>query len=254
MSITTMPLKRVAELNYGRIGLDDYPIFDEGHRGTLNEKIFDRYMNREIGQETDSLFIHMMRRRMREIMPYYNQLYESEKLDIDPLNTMDVTTTGTTNTDMTGTSTSDGTSNTDMTEDSESDNDSTNESSSKSRAMGSQTPQVRLSPDEDYADSISDSWSENTSSGTAKDTRSGTSNESGTTSDESGTQSNTTAEDETRRHGFEGSQVEMLEKLRASFLNIDRRVIEDLEDLFMLTWYNDDYITDHNSTLYGRVI
>lgn len=72
---------------YAMIGLDDYPIFQEAYRSTLNDKIIRRYWMREIGGETVALFRMFMRRTMHEIMPYYNQMYESLALadQIQPL-------------------------------------------------------------------------------------------------------------------------------------------------------------------------
>lgn len=72
---------------YAMIGLDDYPIFQEAYRSTLNDKIIRRYWMREIGGETVALFRMFLRRTMHEIMPYYNQMYESLALadQIQPL-------------------------------------------------------------------------------------------------------------------------------------------------------------------------
>src|SRR5690606_21717366 len=76
------------------VGLDDYPIFDNGYRPTLNEKIVGRFWFREIGFETESMFRHYMRQRMLEIMPYYNDLYQSTLVKFDMFNTVDLITTG----------------------------------------------------------------------------------------------------------------------------------------------------------------
>ena len=67
------------------IGLKDYPIFMEEHREQLNNKIIEHYRFREIGLETPMLFKLYLNRKMNEIMPYYNQLYESELLEFDPI-------------------------------------------------------------------------------------------------------------------------------------------------------------------------
>lgn len=75
---------------YKAVGLDSYPIFDEIHRKTLSDKIINHYYFREIGVETVELFRFMMQRQMNEIMPYYNQLYKSELLITDPLNSRDL--------------------------------------------------------------------------------------------------------------------------------------------------------------------
>lgn len=62
----------------------DYPIFDVNYKKTLEEKIISHYYTREIGQETVGLFKLRLKNKMREIMPYYNQLYLSEKLKFNP--------------------------------------------------------------------------------------------------------------------------------------------------------------------------
>ena len=65
--------------------LNKYPIFDENYREVLNKKIIDEYYFREIGVETPARLKHHLNHTMDMIMPYYNQLYESELLEIDPL-------------------------------------------------------------------------------------------------------------------------------------------------------------------------
>lgn len=62
----------------------DYPIFDENYREHLESKIISHFYTREIGLETVGLFKHHLKNKMREMMPYYNQMYLSEKLKFDP--------------------------------------------------------------------------------------------------------------------------------------------------------------------------
>lgn len=62
----------------------DYPIFDENYREHLESKIISHFYTREIGLETVGLFKHHLKNKMREIMPFYNQMYLSEKLKFDP--------------------------------------------------------------------------------------------------------------------------------------------------------------------------
>ena len=69
------------------IGLDQYPIFDEAYRQELNDKIIDEFFLREINGTADA-FKFYINRAMNKIMPYYNKLYLSELLDIDPLITI----------------------------------------------------------------------------------------------------------------------------------------------------------------------
>lgn len=70
--------------SYDKI-FDAFPIFDEAYRETLCSKILKHYYTREIGAESFGLWKLQLNRKMEEIMPYYNQLYESERLTIDPL-------------------------------------------------------------------------------------------------------------------------------------------------------------------------
>ena len=67
----------------------EYPIFDPAYKETLESKILSHYYTEEIGSETVGLWKHQLKNKMREIMPYYNQMYLSEKIKFDPLiNTM----------------------------------------------------------------------------------------------------------------------------------------------------------------------
>lgn len=92
MSKYTTELRYLIESNFD-LGLDDYPIFDESYRQLLNEKIINHYYFREIGMETAELFKRYLNQTMREIMPYYNQLYKSELLDFNPFYNVDKTIT-----------------------------------------------------------------------------------------------------------------------------------------------------------------
>lgn len=70
---------------YTLLGLDEYPIFEESYRATLNRKIIEHYYFREIGVETLARFRWYMRTRMAEIMPKYNRVYQSLDLIKDPI-------------------------------------------------------------------------------------------------------------------------------------------------------------------------
>lgn len=91
MAVYTVQLKTLIE-NHFDIGLKNYPIFDENYRKILNEKIINHYLFNEIGMETAELFKFYLNTTMREIMPYYNQLYKSELLEFNPLYDTDLTT------------------------------------------------------------------------------------------------------------------------------------------------------------------
>jgi hypothetical protein len=66
-------------------GLEAYPIYDETYRDGLNAKILNHYNRYEIGEENPAIFKEFLNLTMVEIMPYYNQLYTSAALTIDPL-------------------------------------------------------------------------------------------------------------------------------------------------------------------------
>ena len=68
---------------------DEFPIYDEEHRNELCSKIIKHYYTREIGAETFGLWKLWLNNRMREIMPYYNQLYESADIKYNPLYDVD---------------------------------------------------------------------------------------------------------------------------------------------------------------------
>ena len=69
-----------------------FPIFDEAYRVPLEKKILRHYYTREISEETVGLWQLRLCQKLNEIMPYYNKLYESELLQFDPLNDIDLTT------------------------------------------------------------------------------------------------------------------------------------------------------------------
>lgn len=92
MSKYTTELRYLIENNFD-IGLKDYPIFDENYREPLNQKIINHYYFREIGFETAELFKRYLNNTMREIMPYYNQLFKSELLEFNPFYNVDKTVT-----------------------------------------------------------------------------------------------------------------------------------------------------------------
>ena len=70
----------------------DFPIFDENYRNVLENKILKHFYTREIGVETVGLWKLRLDTKMNEIMPYYNQLYNSALLEFNPLYDVDLTT------------------------------------------------------------------------------------------------------------------------------------------------------------------
>lgn len=64
------------------------------HKETLIRKIMHTYYFEQIGSETPDRFIHFINSHLENIMPYYNQLYESELVKINPLMNHYMTTNG----------------------------------------------------------------------------------------------------------------------------------------------------------------
>lgn len=63
----------------------NWPIFDEGYRAVLENKILTHYYMREIGFETVPLWMFKLQAKMNELMPYYNEIYKSALYDFNPL-------------------------------------------------------------------------------------------------------------------------------------------------------------------------
>lgn len=64
---------------------DKYPIWKETHRQELEKKIIEHYYNRQIGFETLGRFKYELNVRMREIMPYYCDIYKTTQYDYNPI-------------------------------------------------------------------------------------------------------------------------------------------------------------------------
>lgn len=214
----------------GDLALDKYPLFTDNkirtgpnaipdYRPFLNGKIFDHFMNREIGSESIGVWRLSMRRKMNEIMPFYNQYYLSTQIPIEPIRTTDLAT----NNNMTDTQVANQTSN----------NTSNSSATSAARSVSSDTPQTMLSGNEDYASAATDSNGENTTTGTGNQVSDGT-----TTDTVSGTSTVI---------GYQGAASDLLMRYRDSFINVDMMVINELEELFMQVWDNGDSFTNNSN-------
>jgi len=62
-----------------------YPIWLEEHREELNKKIIEHYAMRQIGFETFGRFKYELNVRMREIMPYYVELWKTTQYEYNPI-------------------------------------------------------------------------------------------------------------------------------------------------------------------------
>lgn len=82
----------VLDKSVNKIFSFQFPIFDPDYKKELCIKILRHYYTREISDETYGLWKLRLQAKMNEIMPYYNQLYESALLKFNPLFDTDLTT------------------------------------------------------------------------------------------------------------------------------------------------------------------
>lgn len=190
------------------LGLDDYPLFAETHRDVLNSKIVRHFYTREIGSETVGRWRMFVRDAMHRIMPYYNQLYESEvkAAGLEMYKDRFLTTT----------EHSQGTSN--------SASESSSNSASTDQSVFSDTPNSEMIPDQIKAMKYASNVTIDTNNGNATASGSG----------------NGEYDNDMKRveEGFLTSQADLLRKVRETFLNIDEQVVQDkeLRDCFMTVW------------------
>lgn len=201
----------------------EYPSFYKGdEKKVFEQKVLDHYWLRQIGQETAGRWLHYFRSRIREIMPYYIQLYESEKFmrEIeDPFATVDYTetyeeeTSGTSRTENSGTSSGTELENASRTED--------------HKRKFSNTPQGSISNLDNYMTEANVETANDTDSRSQE-------HEASTEATSTGTASGTVRHTLTKKGamGVTTFGHDMIE-YRQSFLNIDLMVINELKDLFL---------------------
>ncbi len=212
-----------------------YPIFDANYKSILECKILKHFYTREISEETVGLWKLRLNSKMNEIMPYYNLMYESNLLKINPLDTHGLTRSY-------------------NKEGNTQDNTSTigeikgnreNQNSSNSNVLTddkrinkfSDTPQGSISnlEDDTYLTNATIETNENNSqSQTGENLKENSLTES---SEKQNKKINSLEEYIENVTGFEGvPQSELLMKWRESFINVDMMIINDLEPLFFGLW------------------
>lgn len=171
-------------------------------KAAFEQKVIDHYRFRQIGQETVGRFLHYFRTKVREIMPYYVQLYEFDakfRNIEDPLESYNLVETFQQATSGTGRS--------------------SGSSSSETTGVNilSDTPQGSIVNIDTYM----------SSAGKTTGTGSGSSEQDHETAGE-------TSHTLTRKGNIGvqplGGEVE---NIRKAFINIDMQIIEELGDLFL---------------------
>lgn len=246
--------------SWNKIFTSKAPFFDEEYRSILCQKILKHYYLREICCETVGIWTLWMNTRLEEIMPYYNQLYESAKIEFNPMHNVDLTSKHERNVEGTskedGTRTDNTTGKRTLTSNRDTDNTSvgtrntTNSSDETKRDLYSDTPQGAITglENENYltnARKITDNVNGTGNEETNTTEKSGTdySETEDTTGKIDGVTSNTGKTNTTEDYletiiGKQGTESfsSLLNEFRETFLNIDMQVIEEFNDLFFGLW------------------
>lgn len=213
MAVYTTELRKIVDWPSLNTVLSQYPIHDEDHRATLNTLFIEYYRFREIGYETAEMFVQRLYAKLLEIMPPYNQLYETAGRSYDYLVNVDLATTGQQTSEGTATGSTGAT------------GGSTSDSTSASTSDQYDMPQTQLEQSGDYLSSRGTSQGTTHGDGTSQstedrsDTSTGQSDTLGTTKGLSGV-----------------SAAQLLLEYRSTILNIDQMIIQELGTLFMQVW------------------
>jgi len=231
MAHYTITVKTMLDNNLDITGkyLNDYPIWSEDYRSTLNEKILNHYYESEIGLETTALWGKYLRSKMFEIMPYYNELYKIQARMIEERleNNVNLTEEFYRKVSNSGKGTSSGT------ETGASTDKYNDTSSSNSKEVYLDTPQGSTYKgnidDTNYATNVT--W--NKVDGTGSRDRNGTSTNTSsvdTTTENSGNENYTKT-----IIGNNGKRynIDILKDIKNNLINIDMNIIDELQELFM---------------------
>ena len=201
MAKYTITIKSLIDNNFD-FKMNNYPIFDENYRNTLNNNILYHYYENEIGFETASLFRFYLNQKLNEIMPYYNELYKVQKKIIDEnllLNNVNITER------LTGSNTTN--------------TSSTSQSSNKGKNLFQDTPQGQIS----QTDIDNQTWATNL-----------TLNKNDINDNSSATGSGTNEYLKTIVGNNGGKfNIDVLNDIKNNLMNIDLMIINELNDLFM---------------------
>lgn len=85
-SLVTITIKDLCEAGFQLFDQSrKYPIWAESHRAELEDKIIEHYYMRQIGFETPGRFKFELNKKMREIMPYYIELFKTTQFNYNPI-------------------------------------------------------------------------------------------------------------------------------------------------------------------------
>lgn len=214
--------------------------FDENYRSVLCQKILKHYYLREICCETVGIWILWMNTRLEEIMPYYNQLYESELIKFDPMNDVNLKREYKRKAEGETTETRNDTSNITRSAEGKTNNTVDRKSDGTTRDLYSDTPQGAITglENENYLTNARKVSDNNTDVSKENSTRNESETEKNTIEGNNNSNINSTEDYLETLTGKQGSEnySSLLKKFRETFLNIDMQVIEKFSDLFFGLW------------------
>ena len=230
----------VLENSWSKIFTTNCAFFDETYRSVLCKKILKHYYLREIGSETVGVWKLWMNTKLEEIMPYYNQLYESAKIEFNPMQDVNLTREHKRTENETSSGNRSATNNIVNNVTSNGTSNRTTTSDANKKDLYSDTPQGGLNgvENETYltnARKITDSINESDTSNANTTEK----NISDSTSKEATANNVDTTEDYLESLvGKQGTESfsSLLKKFRETFLNIDIMVIDEFEALFFGLW------------------
>lgn len=253
------PITERIEASLPKIFNFNYPIWNEGYRRILEKKIIMHYFNKEICMETAALWKLYLEERLNLIMPYYNKLYETTVKDYDwmtshnMIETYDNSKNNVVNSNSQSNSTisqSDNgtTTNTDNSVNTGNETlETTGVETDKNKLLKSDLPQANFAG-RDYGTNLDESEGSKNNSGTSSKDYTNNINSNGevkvintttgeNTNNASIDSSGNINENYTRTtKGYTVIPTDLLMKYRESLINIDRMIIDELYDLFMLIY------------------
>lgn len=247
---STGDYKTVIERARTKIFDFDFPIYKESYRSVLETKILKHYYTREIGLETVGLWKLHLDRKLNEIMPYYNQLYESADFKFNPFHDVDVTIdrdigrTHNDNTDRDLNRSGESTSNTSGTNNTNGYGTSHTETGEWN--MYSDTPQGSIA----RIDVAQNNYLTNATHDTIDTDGNTTSNVNGSYNDDNKTNTKENVQEDVAQNGSSTEDYlehifgkrggmtysKMWQEYREALINIDLMIIEELSDLFFNLW------------------
>lgn len=204
----------------------EYPYFIDEHKILLEQKILSHYYMHEIGVETPALWKLLLKNKMREVMPYYVKLLESETIEFNPMHNVKYNTKSLKKDDGT----------TNMKNETVVDATSDSNDTFKSTTAFADTPQGNLPNSEIAANDYLTNATINNSRDDATSKNSSDTNVSGNSDYIDNSDFNMDVDGKNSGESFS----KMLEQYRQTFLNIDMMIIDELNGLFMGVnrWYN----------------